>query len=344
MKTTMKTSLAVLALSMTISTGAAFAQTNTAPPKAVPISAPIAVAPISIEINGNAIDAQGFQKYGAEPMIPLRAVTEPLGFSLKWNPDTYAVDLNKNNLFTTVQTGEDRYVINKMYTTLGAAPELLDGKLYVPASFVSKVLHGTVTAEGNTVSIALQDEQKSVQAAGVITAIQKADKYPSIQIGGVGTEGIVLNIGPDTVIEKLDGTKLSVGDLNLGMTVKAEHSIVQTLSLPPQSPAIKIVVQDAKSHADTLGTAGTIEDVRAGEKGEPASVRIKGTNLTDQSQSEIVLNLSEDTAIVNPSGEPVAKSSLVKGAKVIGFYGPVMTKSLPPIGNAWKIVVDVKKD
>ena len=99
-----------------------------------------------------------FESAATEPMIPLRAVTESLGFKLTWNPETFSVDLLKGNVFTTVKTGEDRYAINKMFTPLGTAPELVDSKLYVPASFVTKMLHGTVATEGNSVAIAVKED------------------------------------------------------------------------------------------------------------------------------------------------------------------------------------------
>jgi len=69
-----------------------------------------------------------------------------------------------------------------------------------------------------------------------------------------------------------------------------------------------------------------------------------GAGLTDQSQSEVTLQLTDDTSIVNSDGEKIDKLALVKGAKVLGFYQPVLTKSLPPIGKAWKVVLDVHEE
>lgn len=343
MKSTMKKSLAVLTLSAMMTTGAAYASTPTDSPQvtAVPINTIMTAQPVSIQINGEALTDTGFQPIaGTEPMIPLRAVTEKLGFALTWNQENLSVDLIKGPLFTTVKTGEDVYTINKMLTTLGAAPELVDNKLYVPASFASKILHGSVVTEGNSVSITLSEPKKSVQASGVITAINNDEKRPSVHIQGVGTEGIVLNVGPETVIQQADGTKISLSDLHIGMTVDVEHSMVTTMSLPPQTPTYSITVRDAKAQADMLGTAGEVVEVRSDEKGNK-SVRIKGQKSTDLSQEEVVLNLTSETAIVDKNGAPVEASKIEKGTKVIGFYGPAMTRSLPPIGTAWKIVVDV---
>ncbi|MNE64465.1 Protease inhibitor precursor [compost metagenome] len=172
----------------------------------------------------------------------------------------------------------------------------------------------------------------------MITAINSDGKYPSVQIKGTGTSGIVLNVGEDTVFQMADGTKLTLADLQIGMTVEAEHAMFATRSLPPQTPAYQITVQDTEKPANLLGTEGTIESVTTSEDGS-RMIRINGTGLSEMSQSEIVLRLSADTALVNESGEAVDAAAIVQGAKVIGFYGPMLTKSLPVIGTAWKVVV-----
>ncbi|WNR44506.1 copper amine oxidase N-terminal domain-containing protein [Paenibacillus roseipurpureus] len=339
MKPLMTRSLAILSVSSMLATGAAYA--------ASPEAAPVQIQPISanldvtVQVNGTALTDLGFLgANGAEAMLPLRAVTESLGFKLTWHPETYSVDLVKGNVFTTVKTGEDRYTINKMFTELGTAPQLVDSKLYVPASFVKTILHGSVATEGNAVSVSLKEEAKKVQSTGVITSIQtiKPD-HTMIHIQDVGTGGIVLNVGPETTYQMLDGSELTLADLHVGLTITAEHSLAMTMSLPPQTSASNITVLDTAVHKGSVGTAGVIEDVR-----ENGSLLLKGEGLSETSPDEVVLTVSADTAIVDGKGEPVDKAALTKGAKIIGFYGPMMTKSLPPISQAWKIVVETDNE
>ncbi|WP_246294396.1 copper amine oxidase N-terminal domain-containing protein [Paenibacillus planticolens] len=338
----MKKSLAILSLSAMMTAGTAYAAPNNNV-QILPINAQIENS-VAVQVDGVSISENGFLKAGTtEAMLPLRAVTESLGFTLAWNPETYSVDLTKGNLFTTVKTGEDRYTINKMLTTLGTAPELVDSKLYVPASFVSKVLHGSVASKGSTISISMKEEAKKLQATGVITSIRTDGDNAQIHIQGVGTDGIVFNVGKDTVYQMLDGTKLSLADLHVGLTVSGEHSMVMTMSLPPQTPTSKVTVLDAKTQAGMIGTAGVIEEIRSENK-DDLSIRIKGEGLTETAPGEVVLHLTKDTAIVDKNGDKIEISALVKGANVIGFYGPALTKSLPPIGTAWKIVVAEKEE
>ncbi|WP_246078952.1 copper amine oxidase N-terminal domain-containing protein [Paenibacillus piri] len=348
MKSVLKKSLAILTLSATLmSAGAAYASTNGDPGPAAlsPSASQSEQAPVRIKINGEPVAETGYlTSDGDEPMIPLRIVAEKLGFTLTWKQETLSVDIQKGQLFTTVTTGEDRYTINRMLTSLGTVPALVNNKLYVPASFVNKVLHGFAVTEGSTVSITEEEGQKNSRTTGVVTAITYKDRYRSVHIQGTGMNGMVLNIGEDTVVQKKDGAKLAFSDLHVGLTVEAEHSNAATLSLPPQTPTYKITVLDEPmKSADALGTAGEISEVRRDEKGA-VSLVIEGSGLTEQSPGEVVLRLTDETPVINMSGKAVDRSKLVQGTKVVGVYGPVLTRSLPPIGSAWKIIVDAKDE
>ncbi|MBC8079917.1 MAG: hypothetical protein H7X86_06205 [Gorillibacterium sp.] len=196
-------------------------------------------------------------------------------------------------------------------------------------------LSSSVVSIGGSITLR---EQESMQAKGVITAIRDVDGYKSIQIQGIDTRGLVLNISADTVIEKADGTKLNFSDLTLGQQIEVEHSMAMTLSLPPQTAAYKIIVMD-QSKDEVIGTAGIIEEVRTSAD-DVTSLFIKGKGLTEKSPAEVVLRLTDSTLLVNPMGDAVKRSEFVQGAQVIGFYSPKLTKSLPPIGTAWKVVLE----
>lgn len=342
MNSGMKKSLAVLVATMTMTSGAAYASTDSPPAKDgyVQTTAASVERKMEIKVNGVPIAESGYQNGDEkEMMLPLRAVTEALGFTLTWKQEDLSVELNKGNLFTTVKTGVDRYAINKMEKSLGIAPVLLDNKMYVPVSFIGEVLHGTILTAGNSVSITLSEQVKTMTTKGVVTSVYSSDKYSSVHINGINTDGLVLNVGKDTLIETADGKKLKLSDLKPGMAVQAEHSLAMTMSLPPQTPTYKITVLDGTDQKELIGTAGAIEDVRTGTNGE-ISLVIKGEGLTETSPDEVVLRLTDTTLITHENGEPADKSKLVKGAKVIGFYNSMLTKSLPPIGTAWKIVLE----
>lgn len=339
MNNTLKTSMVLLTLSIALSTGAAQAATTqaTVTKKSTSTTTSATQKVFTIAINGSSLKEGGYQhSTDKEPLIPLRAVTEALGFELTWNGTTKSANLINGAIYTTVKAGEDVYTINKMNTKLGTAAQLNGGMLYVPASFVSQVIHQSMIVKGNSIVISSAEQHMSI--TGVITAINSDDKYPSVQINGVGPEGVILNVGEDTVLENADGTKITLKDLHIGMTIKAEHSMIMTMSLPPQTPTYKITVLDQKVENDLLGTAGTIGEVESDAEGN-LSIFIKGTGLDDLSQNQVILGLTDATILVNTNGDAVKSSELVKGVQVIGFYSPMLTRSLPPIGTAAKVVV-----
>lgn len=341
MNKVMKKGIALMALSMALGGGAAYAAPNMTPQEDKPqaIAAPLAVEQIKVTVNGTDASLAGYQKAGAqEAMLPLRTIAESLGFTLTWKQEDSSVELSKGAQWTNVKVGADNYSVNKMLKPLGTAPELKDNTMYVPASFFQEILHVSVTKDGNSVAVSAVEQKKTVLTQGIITSIRDVDGHKAVQINGVGTEGTVLNVSDETTYQKADGTPLTFADLTLGQKIEAEHSLAATLSLPPQTSTYKITVLDGSDKKGILGTSGNIEEVRTSDSGA-TSVLIKGTGLNEQSQKEIVLQITDQTSIVNMKGEAVDKSTLAKGTRVIGFYDAMMTKSLPPIGKAWKIVV-----
>lgn len=347
MRTTARIGVTALAAAMMLTGTSSFAYGNSTPDKAVTISADSAAAIAAklnypLAINGeSAVDAGYLHKDGKTVMLPLRALVEALGYTITWNAETKSAELAKGAQWTSVRVGEDRYSFAKMLITLGIAPQSVNGKLYVPETFAAQVLQAEVTREGNQVNISQkqeEEEKKTSTTQGFVTGIHLEDGKGQIRINGVGTEGLVLNVDSASKITDENGKELAWNDLLLGMDVEAVHANFSTLSLPPQTPLYELKVKTKTEETEILGTAGLIEEVIAGESGK-ISVRIKGEGLNDRSPSEIVLHLQPETIITTADGMKLDESKLVKGTPVIGFYNPMLTKSLPPQGGAWKIVV-----
>lgn len=338
---------ALMALSLALGGGSALAAAPNTTQPAPPINASAQkeqASTIKVLVNG-APAANGYKTSAdKEPMLALRSLTEALGYELEWNKEDKSAELTQGNLWTRVVTGQDQYSVNKMLLTLGTAPEITNGTLYVPASFAEKVLHAQVTTTGNAVTIVSEEAVKNITERGVITRIHKDNSYSSVQIGGAGLEGIVLNLNDDTVFKSAEGKEISLDDLTLGMNVEAVHSAITTRSLPPQTPTYQITVLDvAGSEAETpplevLGTAGKVERVQT--TADTTQIEISGTRLTETAPEHVILNITDATQLVDHEGNPVELTELTEGAKVIGFYSPTLTRSLPPIGTAWKLVLE----
>lgn len=299
-----------------------------------------AVMDYGVLVNGKEVAGTGYMNADAKQvMIPLRSVSEALGFELGWNQQDRSAELTKPGSpnWTLVQTGKDQYAVNKMYKSLGAAPVNVKGTLYVPANFFSEVLHANVSADGTKVSISSEEEVKKETVTGKITEIINNEDRQAVHINGTGTEGILLNVDQNTVIRDEEGKGIEFKDLAKGMKIEAVHSLAMTMSLPPQTYAYEISVKSDKEETEQLATAGAITDINA--DGGSLRVTIKGKGLTEQSPNEVVLNLTPETVVVNKDGKTLKASDLADDAEIIGYYSPVLTKSLPPIGNAIKIVL-----
>ena len=81
--------------------------------------------------------AKTYSKPDGTLMLPVRAVSENLGFTVSWDSETNSVVLNNGISFTI---GKDYYTYFRTAPIeLGTAPELVDGTTYVPAAFFTRV-------------------------------------------------------------------------------------------------------------------------------------------------------------------------------------------------------------
>ena len=110
-----------------------------------------------VQVNGETVEAT------ACVMVPLRAVAEPLGFTVTWDSGSVLVD--NGTIHTKVTIGVDQYTITTSKETLvgmsapfslGAAPYVADGVTYVPLGLFNALLgnrEGAVALENDTVVI-----------------------------------------------------------------------------------------------------------------------------------------------------------------------------------------------
>ncbi|MCM3630245.1 DUF4163 domain-containing protein [Paenibacillus glycanilyticus] len=74
--------------------------------------------------------------------VPLRKAAEALGYKVKWSNKTQSAEISRDAQWTSVAVGKNSYTINKMAPLqLFAAPKFIEGSLYVPDEFFSKILH-----------------------------------------------------------------------------------------------------------------------------------------------------------------------------------------------------------
>lgn len=84
-------------------------------------------------------------------MLPLRSIIEAYNFVVEWNGDDFSVTFGPGY---SLKINENSYILGRMMPIqLEIAPQLIEDKTYVPASYFEKVLGKKVTVENGVVNI-----------------------------------------------------------------------------------------------------------------------------------------------------------------------------------------------
>ncbi|MGB5822579.1 MAG: copper amine oxidase N-terminal domain-containing protein [Proteocatella sp.] len=102
-----------------------------------------------------------FSDYAAKPyekdgvkMLPLRAVSENLGFDVVWNGIDKSIGISKDNVYIKVFIGKDEYILDETSaTSLGIPPEIAESRIFVPHTFFEKILKTDVSIDNNKISL-----------------------------------------------------------------------------------------------------------------------------------------------------------------------------------------------
>lgn len=97
------------------------------------------VSTMDIVVENNKIDApSAYTNEDGVVMVPVRAIAEALGSTVKWNDDIQSVIVDTG---ITFKLGEDQYnYMRMMPIKLEAKSELVEGTTYVPLSFFREVM------------------------------------------------------------------------------------------------------------------------------------------------------------------------------------------------------------
>ncbi|WP_308634577.1 hypothetical protein [Paenibacillus silvisoli] len=213
-------------------------------------------------------------------------------------------------------------------------PVFINGQAYLPAKSEADALGYDLRYNAREKRLELTSREESevdqlIKVSGIIEEVRN-NQAGDVQITVLGTgDWIVLTVDKDTTLTDQKGKPFKAKDLKAGMDVYAEYGPIVAMSYPGQSHAAKVVVG-----ADRLVREDVIKSVEKTDDGW--QVRL-GANGKD---GEIVLNAGKETKIVDQERQPIEWSALKAGMKVRAYYGPIMTKSLPPISPLFYLVAN----
>lgn len=297
----------------------------------------------NITVNGKNIDKTYIENGGVK-MIPLRAVCESLGFTVDWDGEAREIEISKLPMYITCSPDKDGYTFEKItcspdkdgYTfaktapqLLGTAPVLKDGTTYVPVSFISEIMEGSVE-NGDDLKISLSDvavEPENAAASVYITEINKEAKSITVEDFDLGT--VCVNITDETEIIDSKGEKLSFDALTDERQIKITYNDAMTASLPPITNAVKIEVTDEIPQDIISGTVAEILN----ENEKIAQIEI------EKDGRKTVLNISDETEIKTIDGSALKAENIKKDDVLRVMTTGISTMSIPPQMTAIKITV-----
>ena len=282
-----------------------------------------------ITVNGNEIEKTYIENGGVK-MIPLRAVCESLGFTVDWDGEARKIEISKLPMYITCSPDKDGYTFAKTAPQLlGTAPVLKDGTTYVPVSFISEIMEGSVE-NGDDLKISLSDvavEPENAAASVYITEINKEAKSITVEDFDLGT--VCVNITDETEIIDSKGEKLSFDALTDERQIKITYNDAMTASLPPITNAVKIEVTDEIPQDIISGTVAEILN----ENEKIAQIEI------EKDGRKTVLNISDETEIKTIDGSALKAENIKKDDVLRVMTTGISTRSIPPQMTAVKITV-----
>lgn len=94
------------------------------------------VAKMPIVVDGTTIEASAYDKNGVT-MVPIAPIVSAMGYEAVWDSETKTITMGRT---VSMTVGENAYNFARMAPiALESAPEIVDGRAYVPLSFFSKV-------------------------------------------------------------------------------------------------------------------------------------------------------------------------------------------------------------
>lgn len=121
---------------------------------------------VHIQVNDQLVqfpDAQPFIDGNDRLQVPLRFVSESMGFNVYWKAvgDEVKVSIIKGSKTVSVQTGTSTGAVNGHPVSLDTTSELINNRTYVPIRFVTESLGGAVNWDASTDSALLSTDGKT---------------------------------------------------------------------------------------------------------------------------------------------------------------------------------------
>jgi hypothetical protein len=104
--------------------------------------------------NSLVLEAAPYIKSG-RTMVPIRAVAEPFGAKVDWDSASKTITVSFQGHTVKLTVGKNTAIVDNATKTLDVAPEIVNGRTFVPARFVSEALDMTVKWDAKTKTVSV---------------------------------------------------------------------------------------------------------------------------------------------------------------------------------------------
>lgn len=283
-------------------------------------------------MNGATLPSVSVKEVNGVKMIPLRSVAEGLGYTVTWKGESRSIDVLKGAQYITMSINKDEYAFSRRAPQpLGAAPTLVGDSTFVPLSFVDEIIGGYY--EEN------EDGTYKIVNPSIVTVTEVTEGGSLVvEDGYLGT--VVVHIGEDTVITA-GGKEAKAEDIKAEMVLGIEYSPAMTASLPPQTTAVKIMIENQEMEPEDEQKEEFTFDGEITEISE--NLVTIGKAFEDEDAMRLVV--SDDTVITKGNDKRVYKLEDLKvGMEISGTHSEAMTMSIPPQTAAFTINIKADAD
>lgn len=166
-------------------------------------------------------------------MIPLREISELLGFEVIWNQADKSVDLKKGPVHSRIQLNSKISTYNGTEYSLSATPELRDDIAYLPIDFFGNYMDSIVLWDSNSKNLSISSVRKNTEDFFALSSdslvSNKLDSFMKEYVKKQNFQGTVLIADDDQILlnKGYGHNNIQYNILNSGQTKFAIGSITK---------------------------------------------------------------------------------------------------------------------
>ena len=133
----------------------------------------MADTPVNVVVNGITSPQQGVI-VDSRTMVPVRGVTEQLGFTVEWDGDTKTATFTKDIVVIKMTAGEDRFYVNDLPITPDVPQAIINDRFMLPLRAMCETIGADVEWDGDT------------KTANITVSKDNLPSLPKIDLPSVG--------------------------------------------------------------------------------------------------------------------------------------------------------------